>query len=350
VNFGDPCVAEQEELAMPDAEILAAPRIPLIRQWCQPSARDRKKMEERVKKAPLISCHSFYRYHNFWTLRMKEKYGVPYWFVPHGGLDPYVMESGALAKKIFSACGGARFLKEASCVIFSTEAEWQKAETVFGELKGEVVPWPVQMLVVEDKLGTRNRVRHQLGIPMEDSVLVYFGRIHSMKRPLETIQAVAELSSPNLHLLMIGPEGDVDAETCRSLATELKFDRLHVIGPVFGSEKAEWLLAGDAYVSLSNRENFNHSAAECLSLGLPVILSKGNDLSGHVREADCGWCAEEDGPNAWRHLLEAFLKDQESGEWLAKGKRGQYMIQHSFSFESFQSRIQGLLLRYGRYP
>ena len=62
-----------------------------------------------------------------------------------------------------------------------------------------------------------------------------------------------------------------------------------MIGPVYGDSKYHYLFASDAYVSLSQRENFNHTAAESLSAGLPVILSPGNDLAGEIRDEGCSW-------------------------------------------------------------
>ena len=48
-------------------------------------------------------------------------------------------------------------------------------------------------------------------------------------------------------------------------------------------------MASDAYISLSFKENFNYTAAEALSCALPVILSKGNDLTMELQDLNCGW-------------------------------------------------------------
>jgi len=345
-NFVDPFVEEREESVMPDAEILRASRFPLAQKWCHPPANDLARLEEKIRNTPLLSCHSFYRFHNLWTLRMKRKHGIPYWFVPHGGLDPYVMKSGSLAKNVFLALGGREFLHQASCILFSTELEWRKAEHVFGPLQGEVVPWPVDLPEeVPDK--ARSRIRSQLGIMQDELLLLYFGRIHSMKRPLETIETVAARDPGNLHLLILGPEGDVSQEMCREKAAEIGYERLHLQSPVYGSEKWEWLSSADGYISLSHRENFNHAAAESLSMGIPVLLSKGNDLSEWIPSSDCGWCAIGDSPHDWCQLVDDFLCAATSVR-MEKGKKGKELVRKKFSFSEFRRRLQFLLRTYGR--
>lgn len=350
VNFVDPVPAKREEWAMPGATVLQAPPVPVLRYWCQPPRKELHLLENRMLQgASLISCHSFFRFHNLWVLRMKLRHGIPYWLVPHGSLDPYVFTSGKIAKHAFLRIGGMKFLREAACIIFSTEAEWRKAETMVGPLKGKVVPWPVKTDQVEEREKRRRFSRIRLNIPPEDTVLVFFGRIHSMKRPLETLQAVAEADSGNLHLLIVGPEGDIPVEACRKKAEELSFPRLHITGPLYGDNKADVLLSADAYISFSHRENFNHAAAECLALGIPVILSPGNDLAQGIQEAGCGWTAEGDGPDDRRKLIRQFLATPKE-EWRERGASGTRWVEREFSFPKFYENIQELVHLHSRTP
>ncbi|MGA0369752.1 MAG: glycosyltransferase [Kiritimatiellia bacterium] len=346
LNFVDPLVAEREESAMEGATIIQASSLPGFRQFCYPSPKQRVRIEKELKIAPLISCHSFYRYHNLWTLRMRHRYGVPYWFVPHGGLDPYVMQSDTIAKRAFLAAGGKKFLDDASCIVFSTEAEWRKAETTFGPLQGEVVPWPVEIPKLADPVETRHRIRRSLGIPPGAVVVLYFGRLHSMKQPLETISLVHSLKRDDVHLLMVGPDGDLLLKDCNNLARKLGFGNLHVTGPLFGHNKLNHILAADFYISLSYRENFNHSAAECLALGIPVLLSSGNDLGEFIQESASGKWIQDDSPSMFDALVE--FCDMSPQERVKMGENGKLMVEAEFSFSRFKKTIQSLVKRYGK--
>jgi len=136
----------------------------------------------------------------------------------------------------------------------------------------------------------RAALRESLGIPETAVVMLYFGRLHSMKRPLETIAAVARSRNALCHLLIVGNEFGITLADCRQQARALGItDRIHVIGPVYGPDRHRYIDAADVYVSLSHRENFNFTAVECMASGLPVVLSSGNDLSHDLQAAACGW-------------------------------------------------------------
>jgi glycosyltransferase involved in cell wall biosynthesis len=111
-----------------------------------------------------------------------------------------------------------------------------------------------------------------------------------MKRVMETMEAVSRVNHPALHLVVVGPgTPELTVDQCRARAKALSSGCIHVMGPSFGSEKRQWLLGADAFISLSHRENFNYAAAEALSAELPIILSPGNDLGAELVEAGAGW-------------------------------------------------------------
>jgi glycosyltransferase involved in cell wall biosynthesis len=280
--------------------------------------------------------------------RMSRKYDVPYWFVPHGILDPWVMQYGTVAKKLFFKAGGRRFLDEASTVICSTSSERDKARSQFDLPAAEVIPWPVELVDCSNRINRRDQLRRELAIPKEAKVLLYFGRLHSMKKPIETIRAVASGGDENLHLMIVGNEQDVSLKDCYAAADELGIaEQLHLIGPVYGEKKYDYLLAADAYISLSHRENFNHTAAESLSAGLPLILSPGNDLQGDIESERCSWGLCDNEPKAASEAIEAF--NSVSFEELAEmGNRGRDWVGRNLQFSTFAERIQSVANKYGK--
>jgi len=253
--------------------------------------------ESLVRASDLISCHSFYRYHNAWIQRVARRYGKPYWFVPHGSLDPWVLSQGRTSKQIFQAIWGNRFLEGASAVVFSTEREKEKASSVFVPKKSRVVYWPLhESDFIKPTLEERETYRKKLGVGADAFVLAYFGRLDPMKRPLETIRAFAAAKLEDAILVVAGNSYGVSEKECRELSQSLGVERrVRVVGPVYGDEKRAFLAGCDAYISLSHRENFNYCAAESLAAGLPVILSEGNDLAWDlVSNGFCIRLPEED--------------------------------------------------------
>ena len=249
------------------------------------------------------------------------------------------MQSGRLVKHAYWKLGGKRFLDEAATVIFSTRSERDKAASQF-ELPGsEVVPWPVELVDTLNSSSARQRVRLQLGIPEGARALLYFGRLHSMKCPLETIDSVAQADRTDLHLIMVGNPQDVSIEECRERAKKLGVSTcVHLVGPVYGDAKYDYLHAADAYISLSHRENFNHTAAESLAAGLPVILSAGNDLLSEISNIGCAWGLQDNSVLSAASAITDFMGT--SNESLAEmGRRGREWVSSELSFENFQASL-----------
>lgn len=307
-----------------------------------------KKLRAQLAQASLISCHSFYRDHSMFVNRLSRQTAVPYWFVPHGILDPWVMEKGTLAKKLFLAAGGRSFIEGSSTVIFSTTAEKRKAMSLFPLPESEVIPWPVELVDDSNRELRRDIIRNRLRIPKAARILLYFGRLHSMKRPLETIVAVAAAKCENVHLIIVGNEQDVSLRECHRLAkNEGIAARVHVIGPVYGQEKFDYLIAADGYISLSNRENFNHTAAESMSAKLPLILSPGNDLHYDIASEQCSWLLEDDKVATATKAIEAFAEISQK-ELLNMGDRGRSWVENNLQFSTFQERINELAAKYAK--
>jgi len=337
-----------DPLAIDDAEPVPVTRFPGLKQFMFPKFGGTRNAERSFKESDLVSCHSFYRYHTQWVNRMFGKYRTPYWFVPHGILDPWVMTKRSFGKKLFWKVCGNRFLRNAETVIFSTRREKEKAEAQFNVPRSAVVPWPVDLPDISNRTERRQAVRKKLGIPTESVVFVYFGRLHSMKRPLETIDALAQTRQSNTHLLLIGNEQDVSLEECLGRADHHGVaERVHAIGPVYGKSKFDYLMAADAYVSLSHRENFNHTAAESLAVGLPVVLSAGNDLRAEIEDRNFLFAVDSEKSTAVAMVLNKASAHGVEGLSLV-GAEGREWVRNHLSFEQFASRLKALKERYER--
>jgi glycosyltransferase involved in cell wall biosynthesis len=281
ISWVDPAERAREPLVWDDTLEVTGSRAPVLRQLQVPAA-GTAEAEALIARARLVSVHSFWRWHIPWVHRVCRRHGVPYWYVPHGSLDPYVMQGrDAPIKRIFLAGAGRAFLRDAATVIYSTTREAEKARPMVGHDRAEVMHWPLSA----DDLRTRDTARRaatrvRLGIPDDAPVFLYLGRLSPMKRPLETIVAFAQAAAPGAHLIVTGNDFGVTADECLAVAAQAGVaERVHVTGPAYGAEKSGLLAAADIYISLSHRENFNFTAAEALAAGLALVLSPGNDLA-----------------------------------------------------------------------
>lgn len=258
-----------------------------------------------VADAKLLIVHSMFRGHAPWAAAWARRHRARFWVVPHACLDPWGLARNSVAKTMWLSWYGGLLLGHADRVIFSTHREREKAEPWLARLgareRTAVVPWPVPVPSLADQDAVRARWRSKHGIPLSASVMLFVGRLHTLKRPIETIAAFCHAATPEDRLVMVGMDGDLSLEQVAASVPRSMARQVHVIGGLAGDElRAAWM-AGDAFVSLSFRENFGYSAAEALSYGLPVVLSPGHDLAHEMpRSPDgrlaCGWLLSDNSP------------------------------------------------------
>lgn len=110
----------------------------------------------------------------------------------------------------------------------------------------------------------------------------------------------------------------------------------------FGKAREEVLLGADAYISLSHRENLNHTAAEAMTGGQALILSPGNDLQySFPCESSFGWLLGSDKEDEVIAALQSF--DAASPDRIEEmGRSGKEWALEKLSFELFQQKLQAL--------
>ena len=307
-------------------------------------SRVQTQLDRHMQGISLISSHKIFRWSNIAVRRVARRRKIPYWVVPHGSMDPWVFSYGRLIKRVWWFVVGRRYFASAAAIICATERERDKLSLRYHGQNCEVVYWPVDVLNVESKQDARNRLRAKLGISADDKLLIYLGRYHSMKRPLDVLKRFSQAEIQSTHLLFVGIDGDITADDIRRHVQIEGIQNVHVQGAAFGEEKNDLLLGADGYVSFSCRENFNHSAAEALAAGLPVILSHGNDLGGSLVDVGCGWWLQRDTPGEEISVLREF-DSLTAGDLSKMGERGRSWVRENLSFEEFEAKLARLLKR-----
>jgi glycosyltransferase involved in cell wall biosynthesis len=126
--------------------------------------------------------------------------------------------------------------------------------------------------------GNGANARRALGLSEQTPLVVFSGRLHPQKRPLDTVDAFAKMASdfPEAHLAMVGT-GPLEEETRQRVAASGFADRIHLVG--HQTNVPDWLAAADAWIISSDAENFSLSVLEAMAAGLPIVgtLCSGND-------------------------------------------------------------------------
>jgi glycosyltransferase involved in cell wall biosynthesis len=263
--------------------------------WLNRGQRDQAEL--LLQDADGVIVHSLFRAHCSFVAQWSRTHRRPFWVVPHGCLDPWGLSQRRWVKHLWLATAGRRVFRECRGVFLSTSREAEKAAAWLGSAEQIITPWPVPKPDVSREDVLKTAFRESLGIPPHAVVLLFIGRLHSMKRPRELIdifRRVVKAEGSDAHLVLIGMDGDMTAAMLQDYAGNPASSHVHLAGPRYGDDLTAGMADADCYVSLSHRENFSYAAADALAAGLPVILSEGHDIAHDLplagpRDGSCGW-------------------------------------------------------------
>lgn len=189
----------------------------------------------------------------------------------------WVTKTG-LSRKVFMLFDRL-IAKLATCVLTDSpsQRDFLMAEGVLHSGEGEVIGAgsicgvdPVRFRADAD---IRLALRLELGIPLHAIVILFMGRLNREKGMLELAAAfkTLALSDPNLYLLLVGTEEDVQFEEiqqiCSSSAARLFHQR-------FTPAPERFMAAADIFCLPSYREGFGLTVIEAASCGVPCVASR----------------------------------------------------------------------------
>jgi glycosyltransferase involved in cell wall biosynthesis len=302
-----------------------------------------REAEKLIAAADCVFVHGFFLYPEIWTMRTCRRHGVPYVIIPHGIFDPWAMRKNTFIKQLWIRVYGRQVLRHAARVLYATETEQTKAAWLPVRVPGSVIKWAVELVNSASARSRREEVRRSLGLVETDRVLIFFGRLHSMKRPLETVRLLAGFGFEHLKLMVVGPDGDVTQTQLQAEADAAGWTGLRVIGPVWDDKKYDYICAADGYISLSHRENFNYTLGETMAAGLAPIISPGNDLGLEFARDDFAWQLKGDSADELRAVVREFL-DLPDAVLRARGEAASRWAHTHLNMQRFDAEVHHLLM------
>jgi 1,2-diacylglycerol 3-alpha-glucosyltransferase len=163
----------------------------------------------------------------------------------------------------------------------------------------------------------RADVRRKLGIPPDQRILLYVGRI-AREKNLTTLFEMAALAfsqDPTLRLWLVGD--GLHREACAEHARTLGIgDRVKFVGFVPRDEVDQYYAAADLFVFSSITETQGLVVQEAMTYGLPAIAVAGGGASASIVEGKNGFIVKND-PEAFAERVLATMRDPDLYERLA---------------------------------
>ncbi|WP_372593917.1 D-inositol-3-phosphate glycosyltransferase [Actinotalea sp.] len=173
----------------------------------------------------------------------------------------------------------------------------------------------------------QRRARLSLGLPPEEPIVLFAGRIQPLKAPDVLVHALAEIRDRGDRVPMLvvlgGSSGRLSsAQELQDLAAGLGLsDRLLLRPPVPRAELAAWFRAADLVAMPSRSESFGLVAAEAQACGTPVVATGVGGLRTVVADGRSGVLVRGHDPRLWAGALTGLLRDDERRHALGAGAR-----------------------------
>lgn len=180
----------------------------------------------------------------------------------------------------------------------------------------------------------RAQLKSRLGIPQDNFVLTYVGRLAKEKNVEELFACLAELDRSDVTLLLVGdgPYRQTLEDTAKALGLG---SQIVFAGMVKPTQVADYYHLGDLFVSASTSETQGLTYIEALSAGLPALCRKDACLDGVIEDGVNGWqfaCGVDFIAHLREVLSDAALRRRMSLAAAALAKR-------DFSAEGFARRV-----------
>lgn len=243
-----------------------------------PRMRDWLEAQATSGRVDLIHNHSLWMMPNVYPGAACRKGRCPLVVSPRGTLSQWALRRSALRKTLFWRILQLPVLRTTACFHATADAEYEDIRRLNFHQPVCILPNGVD--VPPAHVDGTNRRRQ----------LLFLGRIHPVKGIdvlLRAWQAV-EGRFPDWDLKVAGPDNRGYLATIRTLASQLRLERVTFPGALFGEEKLHAYQEADLFVLPTHSENFAMTVAEALAAGTPAIVTKGapwGDLPVH----GAGW-------------------------------------------------------------
>jgi len=227
-----------------------------------------------------IHSHGLWMMPNIYAGWVAKKHSIPFIVSPRGALSEKAMKTGSIwVKFFFWHFVQKKVLISASCFHATSHGEYKDIRRLGFKQPVSIIPNGIDFQEDIEK------------IEKPFKTLLFFGRIHPIKGIENLLHAWAELQDifPNWQLEIAGPGEKQYVEKIKLISYTLSLKRVGFVGPLYGENKWSAYRRADLYILPSFSENFGMTVAESLSVGTPVLTTKGTPWSSLVNKGAGFW-------------------------------------------------------------
>ncbi|MEG1651629.1 MAG: glycosyltransferase family 4 protein [Oscillospiraceae bacterium] len=227
-------------------------------------------------------------------------------------------------------------LRKVDGVIAPTEKVTKILQNYGVETGIYTVPTGIDMAQFQHEMSEqeRNEMKKSLGIPAENTVLLFLGRLAKEKNIEELIEFSMRLEDRNTTLLIVG--GGPDYDELKKESKKLSPDTVVFTGMVPPENIAKYYQLGDVFVSASQSETQGLTYVEALASGLPALCREDDCLEGVVVDGVNGY--QYSGFDEFSRRLNDIMVDKSGDDSMSKNAKR--IAQDEFSSTVFAKRAE----------
>ena len=247
-------------------------------------------LSQTISNYDVVHIHWLYNFSPLITAFLARRAGVPYVLQLNGSLDPNLLKKNNIIKKVYLFLFGNYIIKNASAIIFTTEAERRLAALDSFQRPSHVVPVGLDWLEYKNlpPFGQFRKTWPNLG---DKRIVLFLGRMSHQKGLDLLIPAFRKVADrhPKAHLVLVGPDGEGYGARVRQWVAEANLDsRVTFTGRVPDKLKLAAYVDSDVYVLSSHAENFGATVTEALACQKPVVITNRVNICDEVAAAEAG--------------------------------------------------------------
>jgi glycosyltransferase involved in cell wall biosynthesis len=277
--------------------------------------------------------------------RYLRRAGVPYVLTPNG-TAPYI-ERRRTAKRLFDATIGRGMLEGAQRVIAVSRAERAQLEAL-GVAGSRIAVVPNPLDTTEFTGVPRGAFRARCGIPPDQPVVLYLGKLTPRKRLDTLVEAFAALRRPGARLVIAGNDMGYGRQLRHLIERFGVRSRTLLTGLLPGQARLEALADADVVAYASELEVFGLVPVEALLCGTPVVVANDNGCGEVISETGGGLVVPPRDPESLRRALDQVLDDR--GHWrrmAAAAREGALQYSSERVSETLESLYGDVIARLG---
>lgn len=222
-------------------------------------------------------------------------------------------------------------------LITINKEDYERARTKFHAKKVEYVPGVgIDIEKFNNIKVNIAQKRKELGVDLNDTVLLSVGELNKNKNHQIIIRALAMIHRPNVKYIVVG-HGTLKGYLV-NLVKELGVEK-QVIFLGFREDVAEIYKTADIFVFPSKREGLSVALMEALASGLPCIVSKIRGNTDIIENGITGVVVEANEPREYANAISELINNKEIQEIYRKNIREKI---NKFDCKQINKRMEGI--------